>query len=618
VGAAVALTALPASAAPGQSHIDAGVRRGLNGGAPTQHVIITLANPGCRTAWRTALQQHGDVISGDHPFINAISGEIHSADVAALAADGCVKAVSADATLYADAASGSKAQKGQKGTPGGPVTGVSQTPISQPPQALADTLRDTLGLPHLASTDPSVPTGSGVTVALIDSGIAPSADFSGRISSFWDFTVAGRLKSSTPYDDFGHGTHVAGLIGASGVLSNFEYTGVAPSVNFVALKVLDAAGQGKTSDVIRAIDFVIANKSTLGVQVINLSLGHPILSPAADDPLVQAVEQATAAGIVVVASAGNFGEKQSDGSVGYMGITSPGNAPDAITVGCVMSQDTTTRADDVVAPYSSRGPTWFDAFAKPDVVAPGHQLASDANLSSYLYTLLTNNRVNAANGATLLQLSGSSMATAVTSGVVALILEAHADNGSNHQAPFTPNLVKGVLEYSAIAIPDTDYLTQGAGEINAAGAIDLARKIDTSKNLGMTWFKNVTPLSVIGGASYSWSQHVIYGGTVYGSPSLTANNIVWSSNIVWGTNIVWSSWIEASNIVWGANIVWGSDIVWGDLVIGEKVTAKNIIWGSNIVWSALAAQNIVWGTMVSDGDVDNIVWGTSLISGGVQ
>jgi serine protease AprX len=615
MGALVALVAGPVAAAPAHAHIDRALQTALTSGAPTQHVIITF-NPGCRAAWGAALQQHGDVISGEHPFIDALSAEVHTADVDALAQDGCVKAVSADATLYADAA-----PAGKGNVKNGSVSATSPNLVGPPPQMLTNTLRDTLGLPHASWMDVTVPTAAGVTVAVIDSGIAPNEDFKGRITGFWDFT-RGWPKWSQPYDDYGHGTHVAGLIGSSGVLSNDEFQGVAPRVNLIGLKVLDATGQGKTSDVINAIEFVIANRALLNVQVINLSLGHPIYAAAADDPLVQAVEQANAAGLIVVVSAGNYGQKQSDGSVGYMGITSPGNAPSAITVGAVMSHDTTTRTDDQVASYSSRGPTWFDAFAKPDVVAPGHQLASDTSLSSYLYRQLQNDHATTRNGQPLLELSGSSMATAVTSGVVALILQAHNQNGFNHQQALTANLVKGILEYSAITIPGDDYLTEGAGEINAAGAIDLARKIDTSKPVGATWAKNVTPVSVIGGATYFWSQRVIYGASVLGGPVLTANNIVWSTNIVWGTNIVWSSSIDrdADNIVWGTNIVWGANIVWGNLVIGQKIDPYNIVWGSSIVWGTLSSQNIVWGAIVggADGDGDNIVWGSSVGAGGAQ
>jgi serine protease AprX len=99
--------------------------------------------------------------------------------------------------------------------------------------------------------------------------------------------------------------------------------------------------------------------------VLNLSLGHPIYEPAATDPLVQAVERAVAAGIVVVTSAGNEGTNRVTGQVGYAGITSPGNAPSAITVGAVDTRNTTTRLDDQVPSFSSRGPTWYDAYAKP-------------------------------------------------------------------------------------------------------------------------------------------------------------------------------------------------------------------------------------------------------------
>ena len=157
-----------------------------------------------------------------------------------------------------------------------------------------------------------------------------------------------------------------------------QYQGVAPGVRLVVFKVLDGTGQGRTSDVVRAIEFIAANRRLLGVDVINLSLGHPIFEPAATDPLVQAIEKASRAGLVVVAAAGNFGLNPTTGQPGYAGITSPGNAPSAITVGALQTQGTVTRSDDRVAPFSSRGPTWYDAYAKPDVVAPGDRLVSDA------------------------------------------------------------------------------------------------------------------------------------------------------------------------------------------------------------------------------------------------
>jgi serine protease AprX len=581
---------LRAEAQPPRAKVDRALRASLETGAHSLNIIITV-NAGCRQAVRAALLNHGHEIDADFTVIDAVAAEVHAADIAALAASACVRAISADADVRASAPVGPASNRASRHA-------SDEAVELQPSQTLISTLRDTLGLPHQAQRAPAVPTGRNIGIAIVDSGIALNADFEGRITAFYDYTRGTSRKTSRPYDDFGHGTHIAGLIGSSGALTNGEFQGVAPEAHFAVFKVLDRTGAGKTTDVIRAIEFIVANRRLLDVQVINLSLGHPIFAPAADDPLVQAVERATAAGLIVVASAGNFGQKESDGTVGYAGITSPGNAPSAITVGAAMTKDTISRLDDEVAPYSSRGPTWFDARVKPDVVAPGHRLASDTNLSSYLYELLNQSRGESRNGQPLLLLSGSSMATAVTSGVVALALQAHDESPLNRwgAAPMSANLVKGILQYSAITIDGADYLTQGAGQVNAAGAIALGRAIDTSRPVGSTWLSNVTPFSEIGGASYSWARHVIYGETVLSGNLLSANNIVWSSNIVWGSalaegdNIVWgTAWREADNIVWGTNVIWGTNIVWGTMI---------------------ELDNIVWGTAFRE--LDNIVWGTGI------
>ena len=164
---------------------------------------------------------------------------------------------------------------------------------------------------------------------------------------------------------------------------NAEYRGLAPNVRLVVLKVLDKTGAGFTSDVVRAIDFAVANRAALGIDVINLSLGHPITQPAATDPLVQAVERASRAGIIVVAAAGNIGVNPTTGQPGYAGITSPGNAPSAITVGAVTTSDTVTRSDDRIPDYSSSGPTWYDAIVKPDLLAPGHHIIAVARQAGH-------------------------------------------------------------------------------------------------------------------------------------------------------------------------------------------------------------------------------------------
>ena len=132
-----------------------------------------------------------------------------------------------------------------------------------------------------------------------------------------------------------------------------------------------------------ALEFAVANRQALNIRIVNLSLGHPILAPAADDPLVQAVESAVRAGLIVTVSAGNWGRNPVTGELGYAGIGSPGNAPSAITTGASDTKNTLTRSDDSVAPYSSRGPSRDDGFAKPDILAPGHKMVSLTDSGSY-------------------------------------------------------------------------------------------------------------------------------------------------------------------------------------------------------------------------------------------
>ena len=162
-----------------------------------------------------------------------------------------------------------------------------------------------------------------------------------------------------------------------------RFSGVAPGAHIVSLRVLDERGQGSTSDVIAAIDWAVANRAAYGLRVINLSLGKPVLESWVDDPLVQAVERASRAGLVVVASAGNWGTLP-DGTRVRDGITSPGNAPSAITVGAIDTMGTAARSDDRVADWSSRGLTAIDGFLKPDVSAPGRRIVSSASAQSTL------------------------------------------------------------------------------------------------------------------------------------------------------------------------------------------------------------------------------------------
>ena len=415
-----------------------------------------------------------------------------------------------------------------------------------------NTLLGTLGLTPYAGG------GYGVTVALIDSGIHPSASFGNRIKAFYDFTNGGTRQK--PSDDYGHGTHVAGLIGGLQYREDTEFQGIAPSVQFVGLKVLDRDGSGRTTDVIRAIEFAIANRRKFGIHIINLSLGHPIFEPAATDPLVQAVEKATQAGIIVVASAGNHGI-DANGDLGFAGITSPGNAPSAITVGAADHNASVTRRDDRMAVYSSSGPTWYDGLVKPDVVAPGQFLASESSPASLLAKTYPKLLTRGKSGKKFLQLSGTSMAAGVTTSVVALLKQA--------MPAMTPNLAKGVLQYTAIPLKDErgaayNALRQGTGEINAAGAVKLASRIRPGvRDLETKWV-SVAPTTTIGGRAYPWA-----------------------GNIVWGESVYYNLPVWGLNVVWGDNIVWGENIVWGDNLVQQKDHTNVYFANDNIVWGSL-------------------------------
>ena len=173
-------------------------------------------------------------------------------------------------------------------------------------------------------------TGKNVVVAVIDSGVQKGhPGIKGRVIEAVDFTGSGGG------DQFGHGTHLASVIAGNDVGGN--YGGVAPGAKIVSLKVLKADGSGETSDVIRALRWVRQNASRLNIRVVNVSLGHPVFESYEDDPLAQAVQKTIDAGLIVVASAGNYGKVTIDGKdvPVYGGIASPGNVPDVITVGAL-------------------------------------------------------------------------------------------------------------------------------------------------------------------------------------------------------------------------------------------------------------------------------------------
>src|SRR6185295_14916133 len=284
--------------------------------------------------------------------------------------------------------------------------------------------------------------GSGIGVAVIDSGITAWHDdlsdanlSSQRVDRFVNFVSGSQTRS----DEYGHGTHVAGIIAGNGFDSGGARSGIAPASRLVVLKVLDGSGQGRISNVIAALDYVLAHRCELNIRVVNMSVATGVYESYNFDPLTQAAKRAVDAGIVVVAAAGNNG-RSPEGHTQYGGITAPGNAPWVLTVGASSHMGTIDRTDDTIALFSSRGPTAIDRAAKPDLVAPGVGIESLSVPASAFYTTKAAYLLDGTVPKPFppyLSLSGTSMAAPVVAGTVALMLEANP--------ALTPNAVKAIL-----------------------------------------------------------------------------------------------------------------------------------------------------------------------------
>ncbi len=277
-------------------------------------------------------------------------------------------------------------------------------------------------------------TGNGVVVAVLDTGISPHLDLSepNRILAWNDFVN----QNGSPYDDHGHGTHVAGIIAGSGHASEGKYRGVAPEARLVGVKVLDKNGKGWVSDVIAGIEWCLQNLKVLNIRLINLSLGSPAQLNSRWDPLCRATTEAWQRGVVVCTASGN--------NYNVAGITlSPAINPSIITVGNI-DQDTIVLEPDPMSPKAGQ-----QFKIKPDLVAPGSNVTSlDLDEGYITY-------------------SGSSMATPLVAGAVALILQ---------KWPYLkPDQVKYVLAKRSRNLGLGSYL-QGSGALDLAKIFGPVRK----------------------------------------------------------------------------------------------------------------------------------------------
>lgn len=422
--------------------------------------------------------------------------------------------------------------------------------------------------------------GSGITVAVIDSGITDSPDLrdlsTGQSRILYSESF---VPGTDTADHYGHGTHVAGIIAGNGQQSGGRNNpsaiyGVAPRARLVNLKVLDSNGSGQDSYVIAALQRAIALKNTYNIRVVNLSLGRPVFESYTLDPLCQAVESAWKAGLVVVVAAGNQGRNNKYHTHGYGMISAPGNDPDVITVGAMNTMGTPTKGDDLIASYSSRGPTVLDHVVKPDLVAPGNRIASLLVPGSTLDVKFKTDEVSpttygAASTAAraYFKLSGTSMATPVVSGAAALLL--HQDS------TLTPDVVKARLmktadkvfpQHSQILVDGvlTDYqydlFTVGAGYLDIPNAL---ANDDTVQGTALS------PVAVLDS-----------DGNVF---IMADPSAIWDTSVIWGNSLIWGN-----TLLTGTSVIWGNSVVWGN----DTLAGYSVIWGNSVIWgSSIAAAN---------------------------
>jgi serine protease AprX len=452
-------------------------------------------------------------------------------------------------------------------------------------------------------------TGGGVTVAVLDSGIASHTALDTRV------IARVNLVSDEPGvtgDPFGHGTHLAGIIGGNRTAATYVTPGFAggsaPSVRLVDVRVLGAAGSGRTSDVIAGIDWVIAYREAYNIRVINLSLGHPVTEPSATDPLCRAVSRAVAAGITVVVSAGNYGLTASGDPV-LGGITSPGSAPAALTVGALDTKGTLDTSDDVVAPYSSRGPARYEIVVKPDIVAPGNRIVSLEAQNSRISATYPQWHIAGSGKNAYLRLSGSSMSTAVVSGGVALLL--------TDQPGLSPAQIKMALQMGARFMPGDGLVGAGAGSVDFPRALKLAQS-------GLLNALFTTVSNLLGGASGAgFRDNGTLIARVYDRSGVRLLSLLdflglfknagsaepGVLNLLGTSNPLGSA--APNYVVWGNVAGWSSSyyVVWGNSI--QAPSGQYVVWGNNTVSDP---NYVVWGN-ADTADGSYVVWGNSLGGG---
>jgi serine protease AprX len=386
------------------------------------------------------------------------------------------------------------------------------------------------------------------TIAIVDSGIdATRPEFAGRIAGNVNLST---LSGNSPSDGRGHGTFVAGI--AAGNLTSGR-GGAAPSAKIVSIDVMDDQGMARTSDVIAAADWILANKAQYAIKVANFSLHSSVANSFRYDPLDKAVERLWFNGVTVVVAAGNYGYPDRPSGVPF----APGNDPFVITVGASDTGKSVSTNDDTAAPWSAYGYT-LDGFAKPDIAAPGRYMVGPVPVTSTLYGERPDHVVDPG----YMELSGTSFAAPVVSGVAALILGKHPG--------FTPDQVKGALMLGAKPMPNASDLSEGVGEVNAARSVEFATPPAANKALSKFIVSDPLGARVFDAASWASTAKANASWAEASWDSASWAEASWDSASWASASWAAASWASAS---WDSSSA--AQASWADLSLASASWADN-------------------------------------------
>jgi serine protease AprX len=404
-----------------------------------------------------------------------------------------------------------------------------------------------------------------------------STDLYGRDKFCGTYDAINKNLRNYSNEESGHGTHVASIAGNADYDVYGNVYGVAPNAALVGIKAFDAEGKATYADVIRGIDWALQVKDQINLRVLNMSFSGPARSYYWEDPLNQAVMKAWQAGIVVVASAGNNGPDP-------MTIGVPGNVPYVITVGAMTDNYTESdSSDDKLATFSAAGPT-FEGFVKPEIVAPGGHLSGLMAFD----TQIVQEHPEFHDGGKYFEMSGTSQAAGVVSGVAALIL--------SQDPSLTPDEVKCRLMDSAhAAFNDKGELAysvfqQGSGVVNAKSALASTasacanQALDIAKDLGSDeHFFGPANINDAGnfyveglGDEYVWelNDSNLDGDTLIWRMNFAENALDWRNTASTDT-LIWRMNIETDTLIWRMSVE-SDTLIWRMSVANSSTTNINV------------------------------------------